>query len=68
MLKKFQLQETTRFFMLKNIYKFLADAICNLSGFGFNGFDEFGNEKWDLVTIVDPWKVEVSGNNLITCL
>lgn len=38
----------------------LADAICNMSGFGFNGYDELGNEKWDLVTNVDAWKVETA--------
>jgi lysophospholipid acyltransferase 1/2 len=38
----------------------MADGICNLSGFGFNGFDSKGNEKWDLVTNVDPYKVEMA--------
>ena len=38
----------------------LADGICNLSGFGFNGFDENGTAKWDLVTNVDPIKVEMA--------
>ncbi|KAI1707966.1 MBOAT, membrane-bound o-acyltransferase family domain-containing protein [Ditylenchus destructor] len=38
----------------------LADAVCNMSGFGFNGYDEQGNERWDLVTNVDPWKVETA--------
>ena len=37
----------------------LADAICNVSGFGFNGFTEEGKPKWDLATNVDAWKVEV---------
>jgi lysophospholipid acyltransferase 1/2 len=38
----------------------LADGVCNLSGFGFNGFDAKGNPKWDLVTNVDPYKVEMA--------
>ncbi|KAK0405170.1 hypothetical protein QR680_017836 [Steinernema hermaphroditum] len=38
----------------------LADAICNLSGFGFQKFDEHGNEDWDLVRSVDPWRVEMA--------
>lgn len=42
---------------------YLADAICNLSGFGFRGFDEKNNEQWDLVTNVHPIKVEVGFNN-----
>ena len=37
----------------------LADAICNASGFGFNGYDEFGKPKWDLVSNVNWFKVEV---------
>lgn len=38
----------------------LADAIYNLSGFGFNGYDaETGEAKWDLATNVHAWKVEV---------
>uniref|UniRef100_A0A1I8BPJ1 DUF1084 domain-containing protein n=1 Tax=Meloidogyne hapla TaxID=6305 RepID=A0A1I8BPJ1_MELHA len=36
-----------------------SDAICNLSGFGFNGFTEEGDPKWDKITNVDAWKVEV---------
>uniref|UniRef100_A0A0N5A2T0 Lysophospholipid acyltransferase n=1 Tax=Parastrongyloides trichosuri TaxID=131310 RepID=A0A0N5A2T0_PARTI len=39
---------------------YLADAICNISGFGFNGYDDKGEEKWDLCTNVDPMKVEFS--------
>uniref|UniRef100_A0A914CE90 Uncharacterized protein n=1 Tax=Acrobeloides nanus TaxID=290746 RepID=A0A914CE90_9BILA len=38
----------------------LADAVCNLSGFGFNGFDKDGEPKWDLVSNVDPYKVEMA--------
>lgn len=38
----------------------LADAICNFSGFGYNGKDKYGNDQWDLVTNVKPWQVEVS--------
>jgi lysophospholipid acyltransferase 1/2 len=38
----------------------LADGICNLSGFGFNGFDSNGKQKWDLVSNVDPYKVEMA--------
>jgi len=38
----------------------LADAICNLSGFGFNGYDANGKERWDLVTNVHPFRVETA--------
>ena len=37
----------------------LADAICNASGLGFNGFSERGDAKWDLISNVDILKFEV---------
>lgn len=37
----------------------LADAVNNASGLGFNGYDENGNAKWDLVTNVNIIKLEV---------
>lgn len=37
----------------------LAEAICNASGLGFNGFDEHGIAKWDLVSNVDIFGFEV---------
>ena len=37
----------------------LADAVNNASGLGFNGYDEHGNAKWDLVTNVNIFKLEV---------
>jgi hypothetical protein len=37
-----------------------ADAVSNLSGFGFNGYDENKKPKWNLISNVDAWKVEVS--------
>lgn len=37
----------------------LADAICNLSGLGFNGYTENGTPKWDLVSNVDILGFEV---------
>lgn len=40
----------------------LADAICNLSGFGFRGYDENGQPQWDLVSNVKAWKVETALN------
>lgn len=36
-----------------------ADAICNNSGLGFNGLNEDGTHRWDLVTNVDALKFEV---------
>ncbi|XP_012225902.1 lysophospholipid acyltransferase 6 [Linepithema humile] len=39
-----------------------ADAICNSSGLGFNGYDERGNANWDLISNVDVWKFETSVN------
>ncbi|KAL3990038.1 MBOAT membrane-bound O-acyltransferase family protein [Acanthocheilonema viteae] len=40
----------------------LADAIFNLSGFGFRGYDSNGQPQWDLVSNVKPWKVETALN------
>jgi hypothetical protein len=37
----------------------LADVVNNASGMGFNGYDEFGKAKWDLVTNVRIWEEEV---------
>ncbi|KAK9505674.1 hypothetical protein O3M35_009669 [Rhynocoris fuscipes] len=47
----------------------LADAICNLSGLGFNGYGENGKSKWDLVSNVDIIGFEFSSNlrNAIAC-
>ncbi|KAL0102364.1 hypothetical protein PUN28_018705 [Cardiocondyla obscurior] len=39
-----------------------ADAICNNSGLGFNGYDEQGNARWDLISNVDVYKFETSLN------
>ncbi|KAL3078972.1 hypothetical protein niasHS_014754 [Heterodera schachtii] len=38
----------------------MTDAICNISGFGFDGFTSDGKPKWDLTTTVDVWKVETA--------
>lgn len=40
-----------------------ADAICNNSGLGFNGYTEDGTEKWDGVSNIDIFKFE-TGTNL----
>ncbi|XP_050576179.1 lysophospholipid acyltransferase 6 isoform X1 [Bombus affinis] len=39
-----------------------ADAICNNSGFGFNGYDKNGEPKWDLASNVDVYGFEMSLN------
>uniref|UniRef100_A0A0K0DYI1 Membrane-bound O-acyltransferase domain-containing protein n=1 Tax=Strongyloides stercoralis TaxID=6248 RepID=A0A0K0DYI1_STRER len=39
---------------------YMSDAICNISGFGFNGYDKNGEEKWDLCTNVNVKNVELS--------
>lgn len=36
-----------------------ADAICNNSGFGFNGYDEHGSARWDAASNVDVYNFEV---------
>lgn len=37
----------------------LADAICNNSGLGFNGYDQNGNDKWDLISNINVVSFEV---------
>lgn len=37
----------------------LADAICNNSGLGFNGYDEYGKSKWDLISNINVIQFEV---------
>ncbi len=41
---------------------YLTDSINNLCGFGFHGYNERGQPKWDLVTNVFPMKVEFASN------
>ena len=38
-----------------------ADAICNNSGIGFNGYDDRGKSKWDLISNINVINFEVSG-------
>ena len=37
-----------------------AEAVNNMCGLGFNGYDENGNAKWNRVTNVNILKVEVT--------
>lgn len=37
----------------------IADLVSNASGLGFNGYDEHGKAKWDLVTGVNIFNLEV---------
>ncbi len=40
----------------------MADSLNNLCGLGFSGYDERGQPKWDLVTVVDMKAVELPPN------
>jgi lysophospholipid acyltransferase 1/2 len=40
----------------------LADAICNNSGLGFNGYDKDGNAKWDLISNINVVSFELATN------
>lgn len=44
--------------LIKN-FALPADAVANASGLGFNGYDELGKPKWDLVSNVDIIEFEV---------
>lgn len=35
------------------------DAVCNASGFGFTGYNENGDQNWNLLENVDILAVEV---------
>ena len=48
----------TRFYFIWII----ADSINNLAGLGFNGYDEFGRPRWDLVTNIYPMDIEFALN------
>lgn len=37
----------------------LADAICNASGLGFNGYEDDGTPRWDLHSNIDIVGFEV---------
>ena len=40
----------------------LVESICNAGGLGFNGYDDKGNEQWDLVRGIDVYKLEFPTN------
>ncbi|XP_020278739.1 lysophospholipid acyltransferase 2 isoform X2 [Pseudomyrmex gracilis] len=55
------LMMTTMLVRFKYYHAWLfADAICNNSGLGFNGYDEQGNARWDMTSNVDVYKFEMS--------
>jgi len=37
----------------------LADAVCNASGFGFTGYNEKGEQEWNLLDNINILGVEV---------
>jgi hypothetical protein len=37
----------------------MADLVSNASGLGFNGYDENGQLKWDLLTNINVRSIEV---------
>ena len=39
-----------------------GETICNASGLGFAGYKENGEQDWDLVSVLNIWKVECSPN------
>ena len=43
---------------------FLAEAVNNMGGLGFNGFDENGIAKWDRLNIVNVLRLEVLQYNI----
>ena len=41
------------------LLNFSAEAVNNMGGLGFNGYDENGKAKWDGVTNANILKIEV---------
>jgi len=39
-----------------------SEAVCNAAGFGFNGYNEDGSEKWDLLTNIRIHKIETASS------
>lgn len=39
-----------------------GETICNASGLGFDGYHSNGKQNWDLVSVLNIWKVETSPN------
>jgi lysophospholipid acyltransferase 1/2 len=46
----------------------LADLVCNASGLGFNGYDEYDRPKWDLLTNIDIKNIEVRFDGFVGLL
>lgn len=46
--------------LIQVCFCYSGEAINVAAGFGFNGYDENGKAKWDLVDNVNVWVVEVS--------
>ncbi|XP_043213916.1 lysophospholipid acyltransferase 1-like [Amphibalanus amphitrite] len=40
----------------------LAGAVCNASGLGYSGLGEDGRQRWDAVSNVHLWQVEMGGS------
>lgn len=59
--KIWYLMVATMLVRLKYYHAWLfADAVCNNSGLGFNGFNEQGQAQWDLISNVDVFGFETS--------
>lgn len=41
-------------------FVFAADAVNNAAGYGFSGVDERGAFRWDLLSNLNIWNIEVS--------
>jgi hypothetical protein len=45
----------------------MADAICNNSGLGFNGYEKDGTPKWDMISNIHVFAFEF-GTNFRDCI
>ena len=39
-----------------------GESINNAAGNGFDGYDDRGNPKWDLLSNINIWKIEFATN------
>jgi hypothetical protein len=52
-------QDLIDFSFLFGLAWVIAEMVCNAGGLGFNGYGEKGEAKWDLMTNVNIYNLEV---------
>ncbi len=48
-------------FLYRYYFAFIiSEAVNNAAGFGFNGYDEYGVPRWNLLTNIQPLQLETA--------